>query len=173
MPTISPQAFERFMAKRMPRRLPTREYGHLMAEPLAKRLEGHEEKTASDLADAVLLRCKYAAINQDELRELANDLQKQVQLYGPDSISQNNLRESLKPLTQDSSKQTLMGLGGGLAGGIAGSLGGAALSRTLWGKPHTRFGALMGLVPGTLSGYALGKQWQQRRELSDILREKL
>ena len=177
-----PDELERFIARRLFRRvparltsrLPAREYSHLLAEPLAEQMHGEEEeKTASHVADRVLLRCKLASLNSDELDELAKDLQKQVQVHGPGTVQQRELRKALKVVQQESNRQTFAGLGGGVLGGAAGSAGGAILMALLRGREHARLGAGLGIAPGAIAGFFGGKQLQQRRELADVLRDKL
>lgn len=178
MPMI-PISLERMVAQKLMRRMPIREYSHLLAEPLNERLlhEGPEEKTAADLADDVLLRCKLAALSQEELEELARDLQEQTAVHGPEAASgilpRKNLRSLLQDVQRESQKQTLMGLGGGALGGVAGGAGGALLAAIARGKQHALTGGLLGTIPGAIGGYVLGKRLQQHRELSDRLREKL
>jgi 3-dehydroquinate synthetase len=178
MPAI-PVSLERSFLRRLTRRLPPREYGHLLSEPLHKKLteSEEEEKTASRLADRVLLRCKLASLSQDELSELAHDLQQQTAVHGVDAASRvlphKHLRNLLQEVQKESHKQTLMGFGGGAIGGVAGGASGAALAALIRGRSHALTGGLLGILPGSIGGYVLGKRLQQHRELSDRLREKL
>lgn len=176
---VTPRSLEDFFVKRIIRRVPVREYGRFGVESLHKNLSGSasEEKTAADLADEVLLRCKLAALSREELEELAHDLQEQAAVHGPDAASEvlprKNLRSLLRDVQQESQHQTLMGLGGMVAGGVAGGAGGALLAALIRGKEHALPGGLTGMLPGSIGGYLLGKRFQQHRELSDRLREKL
>lgn len=125
------------------------------------------------LAKGVLLRCKLAALSQDELAELAKDIQVQMSIHGPEAVRQafsnRDPEELLKAVRQESHKQTLHGLAGGAVGGVAGGLGGALLGALSRGKQHALPGGILGILPGALTGYAIGKHRQQRRELADLL----
>lgn len=134
--------------------------------------ERRRRKTAASIADSVLSKIASA----DPYREYAADVQEQHGLHGEDAvrriISKAQAEEVLSALDNASNKQTLMGLGGGLAGSAVGGLGGA-LTSALWkGKEHARSGALWGILPGAVAGYVGLKNWQQRREIADILRER-
>jgi hypothetical protein len=178
MPYWNPK-YTQVLERRLSRRLPLSEYTHVTAERLHKKLEKHDqdaprEKSAADIADLVIARCKLAEAKE---KELAHDIQQQHSVYGQKALEQtlpkNLMRDISQILDHESSKQTLMGIGGGAAGGLLGGAGGALTTLMTHGKQHALAGGLLGIAPGLLAGYVLGRNHQQKNELADLLRERL
>lgn len=175
MPVFSP-VWHKFLKQQRDMDALRRDFPSVFSGPRSEYITKNDKK-AGDLATEVLWRCKLASLSNDELSELAKDLQEQVAVHGPEATSgilpNKALRKALQDVQQESSRQTLMGLGGGAAGGLLGGAAGALAMGITKGRQHAPVGGIMGALPGTLGGYVMGKRFQQRRELADRLREKL
>lgn len=135
------------------------------------------EKTAAQLADLVLLRCKLASLSPDEMEDLAKDIQTQLSIRGEQGARAALPREDMEPILAEiqkaNSRKSLAGLAGIGAGGLVGGVGAALLAAITRGKDHALPGGLMGVIPGAFGGYHFGKHLQQRQDLKELLREKL
>lgn len=155
----TPKSLERLLAKKL----------------MARRPAMH--KTASELATSVLLRCKLAALSDEEYSELANDLQQQVGTRGlsqaQEALPREDLGDVLHAVQKENQKKSLMGIGGVAMGAAAGGASGALLASLLKGPQHAVSGGMLGVIPGTITGYVLGKRHQQKKDLEDLLRERL
>lgn len=136
-----------------------------------------KEKTAGQLADQVLLRCKLASLSSEELSELAEDLQTQMGVHGDEAaqtaLPHPALRGILEDAKKDNRRKTLAGLGGGALGGLAGGAGGALLAAITRGKEYALPAGILGTIPGSIGGYLFGKHLQQRQDIAGLIREKL
>lgn len=178
MPVLSP--WTRYLNQQRVAAVSRRDFPSIFTSPLSEYVDENLEKKTKkscDLAAEVLWRCKLASLSNDELSELVKDLQEQVAVHGPEAASgilpNKALRKALQDVQQESSRQTLMGLGGGAAGGLLGGVAGALAMGITKGRQHAPVGGIMGVLPGALGGYVMGKKFQQRRELADRLRERL
>jgi len=178
MPVFSP--WTKYLNQQRLAAISRRDFPSIFTSPLVEYADESlekETKKAGDLAAEVLWRCKLASLSDDELSELAKDLQEQVAVHGADAASgilpNKALRKALQDVQRESSRQTLMGLGGGAAGGLLGGAAGALTMGLTKGRPYAPAGGVMGVLPGALGGYVTGKKLQQRRELVDRLREKI
>jgi hypothetical protein len=175
----NPIPLERRLARQFFRRLPARDYSSFLTEPLNKRwnhpAEEKKEKTAAQIAEIVMTRCKIAALSPEEFTELAGDLQEQDLVRGREAtkavLPEKNIQGLLSQIQKGSKQQTLMGLGGGVAGGLVGGASGALLGALSKGKQYAPVSGMLGIIPGVVGGHLVGKQLQQRRELVDLLRE--
>jgi hypothetical protein len=135
------------------------------------------EKTAAQLADIVLLRCKLASLSPDEIEELSKDLQTQLSMRGETGARAALPREDMAPILAEiqkaNSRKSMAGLAGIGAGGLVGGVGAALLAALTRGKDHALTGGVLGVIPGAFGGYHLGKHLQQRQDLTNLLREKL
>jgi len=172
---------ERRIARQFFYKMPTRDYVHFLAEqPLSNRWQpGNEkkEKTASQIADIVLGRCKIANLSPDEWLDLSKDIQEQDLIRGSDAtkdiLPDKDIPGLLSQVRRGSRQQALMGLGGGAVGGLVGGTSGALIGALARGKKYAPISGLIGIAPGIIGGHAVGQQLQQRKELADLLREKL
>ena len=132
------------------------------------------QKTASQIADEVLK--KVAALQRKDVPELAQDLQTQMAIYGPDAaagaVPSDALKKRIREIESGSDPQTLMGIGGGIGGGLLGAGFGALTTGLAKGRKVAPFGAISG-IPGALLGYQYLKGIQRKRELEKALQEML
>lgn len=155
----TPKSLERLLAKKL----------------MARRPAMH--KTASELAAGVLLRCKLAALSEDEVAELAHDLNEQMSMRGvpaaQSALPHPDLQEVLDLAQQEKRKKSLMSIGGVSVGGALGGMSGALLAALTKGREHAVTGGMLGVIPGAIAGYATGKKYQQREDIKKLLRERL
>jgi hypothetical protein len=134
-------------------------------------------KTASVLADVVLLRCKLAAMREEDVAELANDLNEQMSVRGipaaQASLPHPDLQDVLALAQQEKNKKSLSSVGSVAAGGAIGGLSGALLAALTKGREHAISGGMLGVIPGSIAGYVTGKKYQQRKDLEKLLRDRL
>ena len=134
-----------------------------------------EEKTASDIADQVLLKLaqlQRKPISLEELSQLEQDIGNALAVSGGQEASKIvpdvRLRKGIQELEKGSPAQTRAGLGGGVAGGILGGGAGMIINALSRGRAKAPLG-LLSAIPGAMAGYGFGKEKQRRKELREVL----
>jgi len=131
------------------------------------------KKTAAQEAYFEYLQ-KEAALQRKDIEELAEDLNTQMGVYGPEAAVgavPKSLQQKIREIESGSDKQTLTGLAGGAGGGILGAGVGALTTGLAKGRVLAPFGALSG-IPGALVGYHFAKKLQREKELQELLKER-
>jgi hypothetical protein len=139
-----------------------------------------DKKEASAISDKVIvklgyLHCKKAQLSPEELKELTEDIHRQLNYFGGDEASQvlpgTGLKEDIEQVERGGKPQLLAGLGGGVLGAGVGSGFAALTSRIATGRVAKPY-AIGSAVPGAILGFSIAKNLQRQKELGRLLKER-
>lgn len=135
------------------------------------------KKTAQEIADDVLFRLgdlqrKRPRLSSEEIKELQHDIGDQITFLGGEQAAQviPQLGSRVREIGQGTPEQLRKGIGGALIGSGLGAGTGLLLSRLSKGEASVPYAALS-MIPTGFLGYGIGKGYQQRKELLDLLNQ--